>query len=166
MSDDKIPVDGEKPKHAGGRPSEYTQEIADELCSYLSAGESLRTACSRESMPCTTTFFRWLRKYPEFEKQYARAKEESTDAMAEEVLDIADDGTNDWMERSERRGGGYEVNGEHIQRSRVRIDTRKWLMAKMKPKKYGDKIEHEHSGKIGLDALVNGSLSGPNKTGE
>lgn len=83
-----------------------------------------------------------MRKYPEFLKQYARAKEESADAMAEEMLDIADDGTNDWMARSEQRGGGYELNGEHIQRSRVRIDTRKWLASKLKPKKYGEKVEH------------------------
>jgi len=112
-------------------------------------------------MPCAATVFSWMRKYPEFMKQYARAKEESADAMAEEMLDIADDGTNDWMERSEQRGGGYEVNGEHIQRSRVRIDTRKWLASKLKPKKYGEKVEHEHSGKIGLEQLVNGSVAGP-----
>ncbi len=127
----------------GGRPSEYTPEIATELCGYLSAGESLRKACSRESMPCTTTFFRWLRKYPEFEKQYAQAKQESADAFAEDMLDIADESEDD-IEIDE--DGAPRVNHENIQRARLRVDTRKWLASKLKPKKYGDRIEHTGDG--------------------
>jgi hypothetical protein len=93
-------------------------------------------------MPDKATVFRWLRTFPEFRDQYARAKEESADALAEDMLEIADDGQNDWMERlgSEGQPVGWQVNGEHIQRSRVRIDTRKWLASKLKPKKYGDKL--------------------------
>ena len=57
-------------------------------------------------------------------------------------LDIADDGSNDWVERKNADGSTTEVvNGEHIQRSRVRIDARKWLLSKLAPKKYGDKLE-------------------------
>lgn len=81
----------------------------------------------------------WLRKHPEFVNQYTRAKEESADAMAEDVLDIADDASNDWMEANDGENLAFKLNGEHIQRSRLRIETRKWLMAKMKPKKYGDR---------------------------
>ena len=146
-----------------GRPSEFSQEIADELCSYLSAGESLRKACSRESMPCTTTFFRWLRKYPDFEKQYARAKQEAADAFAEDMLDIADDKRHDTVIDE---NGNARADSEWINRSRLRVDTRKWLASKLKPKKYGEKIEHEHSGKVSLETLVNGSEPGPDKAGE
>lgn len=73
--------------------------------------------------------------------QYARAKEESADSLADEILDIADNATNDWMKRNHGEDDpGWVANGENIQRSRVRIDTRKWIASKLKPKKYGDKM--------------------------
>lgn len=136
---------------AGGRPTDYSAELASKICAELALGRSLRTVCKDESLPCMSTVFNWFRLYPEFLEQYTRAKEESADAMAEECLDIADDGTNDYMERLDKDGEcvGYQVNGEHIQRSRLRVETRKWLMAKMKPKKYGEKIVQEQTGPNG-----------------
>lgn len=135
--------------HEGGRPSIFTQELADRICAELAEGNSMRTVCSADDMPDTSTVFRWLRTNEQFRNQYARAKEESSDAMAEELLDIVDDGTNDWMEYNDKDGNniGWKLNGEHVQRSRLRADTRKWLMAKMKPKKYGDKIDMTTNGK-------------------
>jgi len=65
------------------------------------------------------------------------------------MLDIADDGRNDWMERHGKEDAGWQANGENIQRSRVRIDTRKWLASKLKPKKYGDKVDLTHGGPDG-----------------
>ena len=71
--------------------------------------------------------------------------------MAEDILDIADDGTNDWMEKQDSEGSaaGWSFNGEHVQRSKLRVDARKWLMSKMKPKKYGEKVSQEITGKDG-----------------
>ena len=130
-----------------GRPSEYTQDMADIICAQLADGESLRTVCLADDMPSKTSVFRWLRSHEEFRDQYARAKEESADALTDEMLDIADDGSNDWMKRHGKDDEDYWVtNGECIQRSRVRIDTRKWIASKLKPKKYGDKTSHEHGG--------------------
>jgi hypothetical protein len=125
-----------------GRPSEFSQAIADEICSQLADGTSLRTVCLGDDMPSKATVFKWLRTYPEFLSQYARAKEESADALVEEMNDIADDGSNDWMERHDKDGKsiGWQLNGEHVQRSRLRIDTRKWAASKLKPKKYGEKL--------------------------
>ena len=128
-------------KSAGGRPSEFSQDLADVICEQLAMGDSIRTVCKPEGMPAVSTFFRWLRTYPEFQKQYAYAKQESADAMAEDILDIADDGSNDWMEVHRGDYEGWQQNGEALQRSRLRVDTRKFLMAKMKPKRYGDKID-------------------------
>lgn len=130
-----------------GRPSEYTQELADDLCAQLAEGISLRSVCKAESMPCTRTVFTWLRTYPEFLRQYEKAKEECADALADEMLDIADDGANDWMEKKNAEGEivGWQVNGEHVQRSRLRIDSRKWIASKLKPKKYGDKVDLTHA---------------------
>ena len=125
-----------------GRPTIYTQELVDTICAELAEGRSLRSVLLDDGMPSMATVFRWLREEDKktFQEQYARAKEESADALAEEMLDIADDGTNDWMERQGENAEGWQVNGEHIQRSRVRIDTRKWIASKLKPKKYGDRV--------------------------
>lgn len=123
-----------------GRPSDYTQELADAICAEISHGYSLRTICKAEAMPCVATIFNWFRTQPGFVEQYEKAKAEQADALAEEMLDIADDGTNDWMEKQNKDGSKYEVlNAEHVQRSRLRVDTRKWIASKLKPKKYGDR---------------------------
>ncbi len=113
-------------------------------------------------MPCARTLFNWMRLYPEFLQQYARAKEESADALSDEILDIADDGRNDWMERNGKDDAGWQANGENIQRSRVRIDTRKWLASKLKPKKYGDKVDLTHAGPNGgpIEAILIRAVDG------
>lgn len=129
------------------RPTTYTQELADNICEQLALGRSLRTVCNPDGMPAIKTIFNWFRTQEGFLQQYEKAKQESTDAMAEDLLDIADNGTNDYMEYEDRNGNlGWKINGENIQRSRLRADTRKWLMAKMKPKKYGDKIDMTTNG--------------------
>ncbi len=123
------------------RPSGYTAELADAICARLADGESLRSVCRDESMPCKQTVFSWMRLHPEFLDQYARAKEESADTHADDLLEIADDARNDWMSRNHGEDDpGWVANGEHIQRSRLRVDTRKWIASKLKPKKYGDKL--------------------------
>ena len=132
-----------------GRPSDYSPELADRICSRLAAGESLRTVCKSDDMPSAVTVYSWLRKHQEFLKQYTRAKEDAADAFAEEMLDIADEASNDWMEVHDKDNPGYRFNGEHVNRSRLRVDTRKWIAAKLKPKKYGEKVQTELSGKDG-----------------
>ncbi len=117
---------------AGGRPSKYTQDLADEICEGLALGDSLRTVCKEDKMPSVKTVFNWMHTHPEFLQQYARAKEESADAMADEVLDIADDGSNDWMHIHKGDYEGWQLNGEALQRSRLRVDTRKWLMSNLR----------------------------------
>mgnify|MGYP002363028391 FL=1 len=125
-----------------GRPTDYTPDLADRICARLAAGESVRTVCGDDDMPDASTVFRWLRLHTVFREQYTRAKEEAADALVEEMLDISDDGRNDWMERFGKEGEaiGWQVNGEHVNRSRLRVETRKWIAAKLKPKRYGDKL--------------------------
>ncbi len=130
-----------------GRPSDYTQELADRICAQLSEGTSLRTVCKSDDVPSMQTVFSWMRTKPGFLEQYTRAKQEASDALAEEIIDISDDGSNDWMEINK---GGYKstlLDREHVDRSKLRIETRKWIMAKMKPKKYGDKLDMTTNGK-------------------
>lgn len=137
-------------KPATGRPSSYNEDIAARICGELADGRSLRSVCREEGMPDKATVFRWLAAHESFRDQYARAKEESADAMVDDMLDIADDARNDWMERAgDEAGAAYVLNGEHIQRSKLRIDTRKWTASKLKPKKYGEKVQQELTGKDG-----------------
>jgi len=136
---------------AGGRPTDYTPELAAEICSRLSVGNSMRKVCEDEGMPDRSSIFLWMSKYPEFSSQYANAKLEAAESLAEELFDIADDGRNDWMETLDREGNvvGFKANGESIQRSRLRVDTRKWYLSKIMPKKYGEKSQMELTGANG-----------------
>lgn len=116
-----------------GRHSEFTQDIADTICERLVEGLSLRKICLADDMPATSTVCKWLGQYKEFAEQYARAREAQADTLADEILDIADDGSNDFMGEDEK------YNGDAVQRSKLRVDARKWLAAKLQPKKYGER---------------------------
>lgn len=138
-----------------GAPSQYSQEVADAICSLLAQGWSLRKVIeygyeeySDLKFPSMATVFKWMREHEEFLKQYARAKQESADAMAEEILDIADKTEDQIM-------GIDKSDGARVQAQKLRIDTRKFLMAKMKPKIYGDKLDLTSGGdKIETAPLV------------
>lgn len=138
-----------------GRPSDYTLGIATNICNRLAIGESLREICLAEDMPDKATVFRWLASTIEFRDQYNIARLVQADYYSDDIIEISDDGTNDWMGRrseSEKGAGvqnGWVLNGEHVQRSRLRVDTRKWVAARLNPKKYGDRIANEHSGPDG-----------------
>jgi hypothetical protein len=143
-----------------GRPSDYTPEKAEAICLRLAEGESLRSVCSDEDMPTKQTALRWLTKHEDFRAQYVRAKEQGAEAIAEEMFDIADDGANDWMEKLDKEGEayGWQLNGEHVRRSQLRIDTRKWYLSKIMPKKYGEKVQTEHSGTIQFSDMTEEDL--------
>jgi hypothetical protein len=132
-----------------GRPSDYTPELAGAICDRLAEGESLRSICDSEGMPNKKTVLRWLRIHEEFRAQYAQARELQAEGMADEIVDIADDGHNDWMKRNYGDDERWVENGEAIRRSALRIDARKWVAAKLLPKKYGDRVQTEITGSDG-----------------
>jgi DNA-directed RNA polymerase specialized sigma24 family protein len=126
-----------------GRPTDFTQELADAICLQLAEGKSLRSICLADDMPNKSTVLRWLldTAHAAFCDQYTRARALQIDSHVDEMPDIADDGSNDFTTRA--NGGGEEqdvFNSEHVQRSRLRIDTRKWIAERMAPKKYGNKV--------------------------
>lgn len=125
-----------------GRPSSYTKEIGDRICEEIAGGKSLREICKAKDVPSANSVYRWLEKDELFRKQYARAREQQAETIFDEMLDIADEASNDWMVRNDGGNEAYQVNGEAIQRSRLRIDARKWVLGKLKPKKYADKVIH------------------------
>ena len=138
-----------------GRPSEYGPDIAVIICDRLAEGETLRAICRDDDMPGQRTVFSWLRQHVEFRQQYTLAREAQADSWADEIIEIADDGTNDFKPGGAVRLNGMyapteaetdpKLNAEHIQRSKLRVDARKWLMSKAAPKKYGDRIENVHT---------------------
>ena len=110
----------------------------------ITDGKSLRQI-ARDGGPKASTFLLWVGQNKTLAEQYARAIEIRSEMMAEEILEIADDATNDFMLAQT----GLAFNHEHVQRSKLRVDSRKWILAKLQPKKYGDKIVQEHTGPNG-----------------
>ena len=133
-----------------GRPSTYSEKVANAVCKALSDGESLRAYCRKDDTPCMTTVMKWLRDVPDFAQQYAHARELQAEAMLDEIIEIADNCTDDvqFLVADDESGEGAKASIKHsaIQRARVQIDARKWVMGKMAPKKYSDKLLTEHSG--------------------
>lgn len=111
----------------------FTNEIFDEICALICKGESLRSICRSKDMPSIETFRMHVNKDESKAAHYAHAREERAEYIFEECMDIADQSENDIDELG-------QVDQEAIQRAKLRIDTRKWMLGKMQPKKYGDKI--------------------------
>lgn len=139
----------------------YSAEIAEKICEEIAtSSKSMKTICAELNLRVPTVL-NWLSEgheghRPDFCKMYARAKEMQADYMAEEMLDIADDGSNDFMTIT-KGDETYEVeNKEWTSRSKLRLDTRKWIASKLKPKKYGDRLELD--GEIKNDSLVPAAL--------
>lgn len=131
----------------------------------IEQGNSLRSILRREDMPTQKTFFDWLLNDEEKVKQYTRACDLRADNIFEEMIEIADDGRNDFMTKMIGENLEIEVlNSEHIQRSRLRIDARKWMLSKMNPKKYGERIQTEHSGEITTNIINLGNGTPPDET--
>ncbi len=127
------------------RPSKYSQQLVDAICDLLVDGKSLRTICSTAKMPSRSTAIRWLAENEAFRNQYARARELQADTLAEEILDIADKAV--LGERLKKDGKGKVLErqtGDMVERSRLRVDVRKWYAGKLQPKKYGERVALDH----------------------
>lgn len=107
---------------AGGRPTDYTEDLGDLICEGVSRKTPLARLCDEnDKLPNPRTVYRWLRTHKEFCHNYTRAKEDQADYLVEEALTIAD---NAEIEPADKR---------------IRVDTRKWIASRFNAKKYGDK---------------------------
>jgi len=123
------------------RPTKYTIELADKICEEIATSSiGLNHICEKLEIAPSSVYL-WLKDNKEFSEKYARAREKQADYLVEEILEIADDGTNDLM--TVVKGDiSYEMeNKEVVNRSKLRVDARKWVASKLAPKKYGDKLE-------------------------
>ncbi len=120
----------------------FNPAIADEICRRLAEGESLNAICKDDGMPAESTVRGWaLDNVHGFGANYARAREIGYDRLAEEILRISDT-PEVGVIRTEKPDGGEEVKyADMIEHRRLRVDARKWMLSKMLPKKYGDKLE-------------------------
>jgi hypothetical protein len=133
------------PPRPRGRPGKYTPELANEIVERISKGEPLRQICRDDHMPEWRTIYDWQAADKAFSARIAHARELGEEAIAQDCLDIADNATNDWMEKQGKDGTElYQLNGEHIQRSKLRIETRLKLLAKWNPRKWGEKVDLNH----------------------
>ena len=129
---------------------EFDQDAADEVCARLMDGQSLRAICRDELLPSERTVFNWLSQNETFVQQYARARGVQADVMFDEMHDIADTPVVG-VKTTSKPTGVETTEGDMIDHRRMQIVTRKWMLGKMAPKKYGDKTQIEHSGTVGFD---------------
>jgi hypothetical protein len=120
-----------------GRPSIYSDELIDSICERIMMGESLNRICKDKAMPSYRTVCYWLRDKPDFLQKYTCARVVQMHLLADSILEIADDGSQDTVVNDK---GHAEKNTEWITRTRLKLDTRKWLLAKLLPRIYGDKV--------------------------
>lgn len=131
-------------------------ERAERVCKIIeSTTKGLTRICKDEKenpdFPCEASFYRWLNDSEDLRERYARAKSDQAERLVDEMLEIADDSDLDAIADDE---GNKRLNSEFVQRSKLRIDTRKWIASKLKPKKFGDKIELDHKGGIRIVAVT------------
>lgn len=126
------------------RQSEFNQAVVDVICERLAEGESLRSICRDEEMPSLVTVFKWLSQQESFANQYARAREEQAEALAAEIVAIADE--TEVTTKMDGETVTLTLDSTAVARNRLRVDARKWVAAKLKPKVYGDKVTNEHTG--------------------
>lgn len=132
------------------------QRILDRIAK---EGLSLRKACEADNLPLANFLF-WCNNDQTLAEQYARAREIRADLLFEEIIEIADEASNDTIVDS---NGDEKPNSEWITRSKLRVDARKWVLAKMQPKKFGDKIEVDNKGDMGLTVKIVDFSKGDNK---
>ena len=136
-----------------GRPSKYSGRLVREICLRIACGDSLRAVCEDDRMPHKATVLRWLLdpRRDDFRRRYAAAREAQADALADELVDIAD----------------AARDRDEAAVAKLRIEARKWVAAKLRPRKYGDKLDlsgsvdvrHEDA-LLALDEAASGSDAG------
>lgn len=129
-------------KHPGGRPTLYNKEIAEKICiAVATSTDGLTKICERNpDFPNRDTVYEWRHKHKEFSDNYANAKRTQAELFAEEIAEISDESNRDYYEDED---GKIKFNAEHVQRAKLRVDTRKWIACKLLPKVYGDKTHNE-----------------------
>lgn len=153
-------------KNKGGRPTIYTPELADEICNRIASGRTTLSVSRDPDMPHLSTIYDWRdsNKHPSFSEMYARAREKLCQHWADEIVEDALDESRDQQSRVIKKDGYSEKQGTYsetvetvssdntaVQRDKLKVDAKKWLLSKLRPREYGDKIEQQITGKDGAE---------------
>ncbi len=130
-----------KKKKPNGRPTIYSKAMVEKICNEIASGNSVLQICLKEGFPDEAQVFRWLAKYPEFRVNYARAREIWADAEFEKMMHIADTPMIGEKTRQDAEGGVETTTGDMIEHRKLQVDTRKWALERMSPRKYGKRID-------------------------
>lgn len=127
--------------YMAGRPTKMTKDVQAEILGRISTGESLRKICQDDHLPAAQNVFKFIYRDDEFREQYEEARREQSEWFSEEIIEIADVGSGD------------------TQRDRLRVDARKWLMSKVLPKKYSDKVDVDLNGEVDINIVIGGDAN-------
>jgi DNA primase len=143
------------PKPKIGRPSDYTEDLATLICTRIAEGESLREIVKTGDMPDRVTIYRWLLAHDDFRNLYTRAREDQADTYADEIIAIADE-MPEVIAVTDKHGAliEHKLDGAYLQWQKNRIDARKWTAMKLKPKKYGERMQIAGSKEEPMDHKV------------
>lgn len=138
----------------------YNQTLADQICYRIAAGETLTSILQDPNMPTQPTIWQWIRDRPAFSLAYHQARTEQMRTWADEIIHLADDSKDDWIKATGRTGKTAEprLDREHIERTKVRIHARQWLMARLAPGEFGEAVARgEGRQEGGTTALLGGA---------
>lgn len=139
----------------------YSEETANAICEWLAEGGTLVEFCKQGGTPGRSTVYQWKDANPEFSKRFDEAMLQGCHALLDETLEIADDSRNDWIAARAKAGDESaetaQANAENVQRSKLRIWARHELIKRKRPDVFSDKVQMEHSGKVGLESLIAGA---------
>jgi hypothetical protein len=124
--------------HGRGRPSSYSDEIARAICDRIADGETIRSICADPGMPAKATVFRWRDRHKEFREHYAIARELLLDDLLFQMVEVADDSSGDYVQKTRADGKVVWVEDKaNLARSRLKLKTLEAVVARMMPRKYG-----------------------------
>lgn len=140
-------------------PSTYSPSLAQCLCEQVASGMSLAAACRLPGFPGASTAYQWRRDYPEFAEALDIANQIRGDVVIDEASVIADDSSQDWQEVT-RKDGRVEIvlNNEHVQRSKIRVDLRKWTAARLSRRQWGDNKSVDLTATVSISNLTDEEL--------
>jgi hypothetical protein len=150
---------------AGGRPTKYTKLLANEICRRIASGRTTLSVSKDEDMPNRSTIIDWTYQHEEFSTMYDLARKKLFDHWADEIIDEACDESRDYQKRKRTKisNDGKKTTKEIIEetvsdntatgRDRLKVDSKKWILSRLLPKTYGDKITQEHTGAEGKDLI-------------
>lgn len=137
------------------RPTQYSFKLSEVICERITQGQSTAEVTRDPAMPKWGTLAKWRREHEDFNRRYVIARQSCCELWVDEIIDIADDATNDYVARIDAKGKTRIVfDRESFERSRLRVDSRKWTASKLLRHVYGDKSEVELRTPDGINVKV------------